>query len=259
MKSYKPGVVEEGVLRAHIRSYLRESQGATTQTYETSPTSPSFRPFSLLPGLAIAAGTAALAQTHEWISSLPCTPLTEKANFPIKLSKKYADKILSEFGSQGKGPISDNTLNNYKKSLYGSDKGAYGATVDTSDLWQHEELLAELLAAANVWPKTTKEFDELNVIQATVVTALNKAYGRFSGCGEAFTVSEDFQLSTYANYIKFLNDVAFISHSDFTNGLAQQKVDLIKVKQIDINTTISEALKTEASLYRQFQLDMPKP
>lgn len=245
-------VVEEGVLRAHIRRLLSESQGATTRTTETSPTSPSYRPFSFLPGVLIAAGTAGLAMIHDWVNSL-CTPLTEKTNFPIDLSRKYADKLVRELGPQGTGRIAQATKNSYFDSIKPeSNRG----TEAKSDLVQHEYLLKELKDAKEAWA-TVASWTQLGVPeQNTVIQKLNVAYKRFSGCDEAFKNDDTFPLTTRENYIKFLNDIAFVSHTGYVNGLTQQKADLLKVQ--GASSQIAASLTAETEVYRSFTTAMKK-
>lgn len=248
-------VVEEGVLRAHIRHLLRESQGATTRTIETSPTSPSYRPFSFLPGVVIAAGVAGLAAIHNWVDGL-CTPITTKTNFPIDLSRKYADKLVRELGPNGSGTISPATKNSYVESI---ESRGDGGVESTSDLVQHEKLLDELVDAKGAWGAGV-EFGQLGTGptggKATMFTKLNTAYSRFSGCDGAFKDDETFPLTSRANYIKFLNDIAFVSHTGYVNGLTQQKADLFKVSGAD--SSIKQSLEEEAAAYKRFTDNMKR-
>lgn len=69
--------VAEGILRAHIRDVIQESQGATTQTIAPSSTPPGFRPFKMMAGVIIGSGMdafqGAMGSFNVWANST-CTP-----------------------------------------------------------------------------------------------------------------------------------------------------------------------------------------
>jgi hypothetical protein len=58
VKRYNVSVVEEAILRSHIRHVLQESQGVITQTITPTGVSPGYRPFGVAVGLAVASGMA---------------------------------------------------------------------------------------------------------------------------------------------------------------------------------------------------------
>lgn len=69
--------VAEGILRAHIRDVIQESQGATTQTITPSSTPPGFRPFKMMAGVIIGSGMdafqGAMGSVNVWANA-GCTP-----------------------------------------------------------------------------------------------------------------------------------------------------------------------------------------
>ncbi len=77
MSVYGLSPVAEGILRAHIRDMIHESQGATTQTITPSSTPPGFRPFKMMAGVIIGSGMdafqGAMGSFNVWANAT-CTP-----------------------------------------------------------------------------------------------------------------------------------------------------------------------------------------
>lgn len=114
MHSLSP--VAEGILRAHIRDVIQESQGATTQTITPSSTPPGFRPFKMMAGVIIGSGMdafqGAMGSVNVWANA-SCTPdlqwpmsdstavVESRSNF----ATAYPDAVVTDVATRCLGVI----------------------------------------------------------------------------------------------------------------------------------------------------------
>lgn len=105
MRKYRLSPVEEGVLRAHIKLMLHESQGATTQT--VIPATGNVKPFKLLAGVALGSGMdafrGAMGVVDVWAGSgcsyeqnWPMASSTAIVESGTNFSGGYADAVQSD-------------------------------------------------------------------------------------------------------------------------------------------------------------------
>lgn len=252
-------MTNEKLLRETIRLII-ESQGQTTSRGDPATTSPGFKPFSLVPGIVIAAGVAGLTQIHDWVGGL-CTALPpEKAKFPINLSEKYAKLLVKSRERDPNARIDDNVWKKYQDSLKADgDASFFGGNVtdQTSDLVNLQELYNDLTSAANAW---TGGNDFEMTDKDKVASALSSAYERFSGCTNIFTADNfPVEIKSRASYIKFLKDIASLSHNSFVDGLNSQNASLYRVnnaKTHNVSGIITESKKEEITSYTRTMTDI---
>lgn len=246
----------EKMLRETIRLIL-ETQGQTTSRGDPATTSPGFRPFSLVPGLVIAAGIAGLTQIHEWVGALCTTPDPTLSNFPIKLSKKYSDLLIKSRKSVSNAPINQTVWKQYQDSLKKSGDPSLVPPPDNvadtnSDLANLTDLYGEIEAAADAWDRNAVSFEQGD--PPAIVAALNKVYQRFTGCSDIFK-ADAFppEISTRDQYLSFLGDIALLSHNSFIDGLSKQRAEMYRVndKNHNVGQIVDTSLQNESVSYNK--------
>lgn len=244
----------EKMLRETIRLIL-ESQGQTTSRVDPATTSPGFRPFSLVPGLAIAAGIAGLQQIHDWVGARCTTPDPTLSEFPIKLSKKYSDLLVKSRKTNATAPINSTVWRQYQDSIAeAGDQSKVpppGNVDDTnSDLANLTALYREIGVADKAWTVSSTVFNQADPIK--IIPALNAVYQRFTGCSDAFK-ADSFppEIDTRAQYRAFLGDIALLSHNSFITGLSTQRAEMFRVNDSahNVNGIIQKSLSVEKPLY----------
>lgn len=254
----------EKMLRETIRLIL-ESQGQTTSRVDPATTSPGFRPFSLVPGLAIAAGIAGLQQIHDWVGALCTTPDPTLSEFPIKLSKKYSDLLVKSRKTNATAPINSTVWGQYQDSIAEagdqSNVPPPGNVDDTnSDLANLTALYIEIGAADKAWGAGATIFGQIGN-QPALVDALNKVYQRFTGCSGVFQVATfPPEIGTRDQYRAFLGDIALLSHNSFITGLSSQRAEMFRVndKEHKVNAIIQTSLSVEKPLYDKLIASLKK-
>lgn len=253
----------EKMLRETIRLIL-ESQGQTTSRVDPATTSPGFRPFSLVPGLAIAAGIAGLQQIHDWVGALCTTPDPTLSEFPIKLSKKYSDLLVKSRKTSATAQINLTVWNQYQDAIAkAGDQSKVpptGNVDDTnSDLANLTALYNEIEAAYKAWDASATSFEQLGDGQA-LVDALNDVYQRFTGCRGVFDAATfPPEISTRAQYLAFLGDIALLSHNSFITGLSTQRAEMFRVNTTNsVNAIIEKSLAVEKPLYDKLSASLKK-
>lgn len=248
----------EKMLRETIRLIL-ESQGQTTSRVDPATTSPGFRPFSLVPGIAIAAGIAGLQQIHDWVGARCATPDPTLSEFPIKLSKKYSDLLVKSRKTNATAPINSTVWKQYQDSIAPagdvSNVPPPGQVDDTnSDLANLTALYSEIEAADDAWARGRVNLEQADA--TIIIPALNAVYKHFTGCGDVFK-ADDFppEINSRDQYRAFLGDIALLSHNSFITGLSSQRAEMFRVKDTthNVDVIINASLAKEKSRYSRLE------
>jgi len=181
VKRYSVSVVEEAILRSHIRHVLQESQGVITQTITPTGVSPGYRPFGVAVGLAVASGMAVftgIAGNAELWKASGCTanidwPISEataKLKEPVAVvESNYATALAADVKTRFLGVIAACQV---VHNNIGSQTGLSTVPGTTINLYDPPDSLTR---SPNDQASITFSGDLLNIWNADIFTKMSSS------------------------------------------------------------------------------------
>jgi hypothetical protein len=209
MRKYRLSPVEEGVLRAHIKLMLHESQGATTQT--VIPATGNVKPFKLLAGVALGSGMdafrGAMGVVDVWAGSncryeqnWPMASSTAIVESGANFSGGYADAVQSDIVVRCVGVI-------HKCRAIAESWGNSATLTGVTGINKKYPFTRPASSTLPSSPQGTDVRGDADVVWGEILTAMSKAPA--TGCNFSTFVNQFQSRSDAIPRLKLIADAAY--------------------------------------------------